>query len=1107
MKHFALSIGVSSLESNSNINLNCLDDRCSSMKDEMENLVLVSDGMLQIREKHAVHHLATIKTKEEPLLQLYSEQTSMDDGYCLPRSISHDSTEPTTINKYSQDSLHGFRFSSATRTDLAALRKRTMTRSIDLIKHLSQGGWKASETLPGHYSTTSFLASIERRRRRNKARSTEYTRTTPCYDTLCNGSTTTTTTTTLAYGLQPNQQQLRKPRRCSLSCIDEDTRTCSSPSTRTLSSSSSLSTSSTIDSSTSATTLSAGNTSVSKSTDGYDHDHGDSLDYQQPSLALFPYPVLHNPTRFLPQNQAILTTYDDWRIILSNNIASLILVGNNTDGYGHSSSLVGKSVSDYVDLSFRPRLHAMIEKRRQELAHLKDSTGMVLVCGNVVPIVKDDGTKSSASLWLKEKRNKTGSSVYIWIFEEVFETVTHVSIDAKGLICYVDSGIKELLDYAPESLMGKSIDTLIPFLSMNGNSSNNIENYPWQDINHYKYFGCRTRLGAHLPIITELLDTASNQPSHQQLLYTIRITSIPMIAGLITIRQDGIIEGCNDMFVKYMFGYSQEELVTGNKFIMDLMPQLPALLKSLRQDDLLQHGIIINNIICRKLIGDLDPTHLAAQGNKRLTQTPNGQTLPVLLAIHRDGTKFEIQLQLKLDEESDDGVCALWITFDRDLSLSRVGHKVEGPALEIKQHNGIGLPEAKYDKRFINEHDENYTDDDFDPPPPPSSPASSTYNTSNKLHQEPFNTKHSFDPETQHQQLKTEYIHLPTSSSNKSTTHDPSDYGGTHSGGSLSVSRPSCETDFPRVTTTFSRQLQQQLQPTSPLTPYSPMTFDGNRSHVLPEYAAQTRKLCIDDFEILDEIGQGAYGLVKLAVLKKDVTQKKVVIKYVIKSRILVDCWTRDRRLGMVPAEIHILHTLRKIPHDNCGDMVDYFEDDDFYYIVMELHGAGMDLFDYIEFKDTMHESEIRSIFKQIAMAVRHLHTHKIVHRDIKDENVVLDYNGNIRLIDFGSAAYLRPGRRYETFVGTLDYAAPEILRGQTYEGPPQDVWALGILLYTLIYRENPFYDIDEIMARELRVPYIFADGLPVDLIEKMLERNVDKRLTIHQVLEHPWLA
>lgn len=202
------------------------------------------------------------------------------------------------------------------------------------------------------------------------------------------------------------------------------------------------------------------------------------------------------------------------------------------------------------------------------------------------------------------------------------------------------------------------------------------------------------------------------------------------------------------------------------------------------------------------------------------------------------------------------------------------------------------------------------------------------------------------------------------------------------------------------------------------------------------------------------------------------------MIKYVIKSRILVDCWTRDRKLGLIPAEIHVLHTLRKIPHINCSDMLDYFEDDDYYYIVIGLYGAGMDLFDYIELKHGgMPEPEIRSIFKQIVSAVKHLHDHRIVHRDIKDENVILDSQGGVRLIDFGSAAYIKQGKTYETFVGTLDYAAPEILKGQAYTGPPQDVWACGTLLYTLIYRENPFYNIDEIMEHELRIPFVLSEG------------------------------
>lgn len=85
-----------------------------------------------------------------------------------------------------------------------------------------------------------------------------------------------------------------------------------------------------------------------------------------------------------------------------------------------------------------------------------------------------------------------------------------------------------------------------------------------------------------------------------------------------------------------------------------------------------------------------------------------------------------------------------------------------------------------------------------------------------------------------------------------------------------------------------------------------------------------------------------------------------------------------------------------------------------------------------------------------------------------------------------------------------IDYAAPEVLQGQSYRGKEQDVWALGILLYTLVYKENPFYSIDEITDRELRIPWIMSDA-SIDLIKAMLNRDVDQRLTITQVMDHPW--
>lgn len=85
-----------------------------------------------------------------------------------------------------------------------------------------------------------------------------------------------------------------------------------------------------------------------------------------------------------------------------------------------------------------------------------------------------------------------------------------------------------------------------------------------------------------------------------------------------------------------------------------------------------------------------------------------------------------------------------------------------------------------------------------------------------------------------------------------------------------------------------------------------------------------------------------------------------------------------------------------------------------------------------------------------------------------------------------------------------IDYAAPEVLQGQSYRGKEQDVWALGILLYTLVYKENPFYSIDEITDRELRIPWIMSDA-SIDLIKAMLNRDVDQRLTITQVMDHSW--
>ncbi|KAK9449523.1 kinase-like domain-containing protein [Limtongia smithiae] len=263
-------------------------------------------------------------------------------------------------------------------------------------------------------------------------------------------------------------------------------------------------------------------------------------------------------------------------------------------------------------------------------------------------------------------------------------------------------------------------------------------------------------------------------------------------------------------------------------------------------------------------------------------------------------------------------------------------------------------------------------------------------------------------------------------------------------------------------------------------------------------------KKTINWFTILEDMGEGAYGQVKLAQYKPP-RDEKVVLKYVTKKRILVETWIRDRTLGTIPLEIHVLKFLQQYPHRNVVDMLDFFEDETNYYIEMSPHGIpGMDLFDYVELRANMDEAECRSIFFQVASAVRHLHQVGVVHRDIKDENIILDSDGNIKLIDFGSAAYIKSGP-FTVFVGTIDYAAPEVLRGQMYSGKEQDVWAAGILLYTIIYKENPFYDSAEIMSGDLRMPYVMSEE-SVSLIRRMLNRNIAARPTMEDVLNDPWL-
>ncbi|KAI8995584.1 kinase-like protein [Trametes punicea] len=254
----------------------------------------------------------------------------------------------------------------------------------------------------------------------------------------------------------------------------------------------------------------------------------------------------------------------------------------------------------------------------------------------------------------------------------------------------------------------------------------------------------------------------------------------------------------------------------------------------------------------------------------------------------------------------------------------------------------------------------------------------------------------------------------------------------------------------------------------------------------------------ISEFVIEREIGRGAYGLVKRAreMMEDGSLGPPLVIKQIIKSRILADCWKRHPKFGTIPIEIYVMSAistthyvlppprpwdpLRNKPdvpndwvegkvvsgHPNICPLLDFFEDNHYYYLVLpsttpepkpDEPPPPTDLFDLVEsYPHGLPPDLIRTYLGQIADAVAFLHSKGIVHRDIKDENVVLGPNGKCVLIDFGSSGLVKKGG-WDTFSGTLDYAGPEILRGERYFGKEQDVWAFGVVAYVMLVGECPF--------------------------------------------------
>ncbi|XP_057600411.1 PAS domain-containing serine/threonine-protein kinase isoform X2 [Hippopotamus amphibius kiboko] len=253
-------------------------------------------------------------------------------------------------------------------------------------------------------------------------------------------------------------------------------------------------------------------------------------------------------------------------------------------------------------------------------------------------------------------------------------------------------------------------------------------------------------------------------------------------------------------------------------------------------------------------------------------------------------------------------------------------------------------------------------------------------------------------------------------------------------------------------------------------------------------------------YSTLSPIGSGAFGFVWTAVDKE--ANKEVVVKFIKKEKVLEDCWIEDPKLGKVTLEIAILS---RVEHANIIKVLDVFENQGFFQLVMEKHGSGLDLFAFIDRHPSLDEPLASYIFRQLVSAVGYLRSKSIVHRDIKDENIVIAEDFTIKLIDFGSAAYLERGKLFYTFCGTIEYCAPEVLMGNPYRGPELEVWSMGVTLYTLIFEENPFCELEETVEAAINPPYLVSEDL-MNLLSGLLQPVPEQRTTLEKLVTDPWV-
>lgn len=301
---------------------------------------------------------------------------------------------------------------------------------------------------------------------------------------------------------------------------------------------------------------------------------------------------------------------------------------------------------------------------------------------------------------------------------------------------------------------------------------------------------------------------------------------------------------------------------------------------------------------------------------------------------------------------------------------------------------------------------------------------------------------------------------------------------------------------------------------------------NNNQSSNNNQSNQQFHRRSIGDWEFTKTIGAGSMGKVKLC--KHRLTNEVCAVKVVTRA---AKVWQRQHANDPPitdPNELlqkkkeyekEIARDKRTIREAALGKILyhpficrlyEMFAMSNHYYMLFEYVSGGQ-MLDYIVAHGSLKESQARKFARGIASALDYCHSNNIVHRDLKIENIMINNQGEIKIIDFGLSNLYSHDRLLKTYCGSLYFAAPELLSAKPYTGPEVDIWSFGVVLFVLVCGRVPFDDksVSNLHEKIKKGQVIYPDHLSndcVDLMKHMLVVDPIKRLSISQIILHPWM-